>query len=444
VALPILCLKVPLMFKNLVLVYFAILLVSCSSSHFVNQQSNNYVTPNYSLYSPLLVNTQLPAPQSIKSIELYRKGNSENPPIIKLGSSERLVLEFDELTSLGGQYSIRFTHHNQDWSPSNIPEIWYLEGINDLVVQNGDANELSKPNYFRYKTEFPNRQLKFLASGNYLLHVYDFSSNVELFSLPFFVSEEVGTITTSTERVYNNSGNHSTIDQLFSMYDYPKEVMFPQFDMSFSYVQNRFWGNAIEPSQKDIATPGKIRFYTSRNNSFSPVFDFIPLDLSDLNIDNRRIIDWQPEFIPPRIILREDVLNFSASPTPQYTSNFGRPSRSSSSRYASVKFSLEPGDVADANTELYVSGDFNQWRIDKQNLLQQNPETGLWETNVLIKQGKYRYKYFLKNDYTEADFIPLNDAITTVAQEYIGFVYYLDPDYNYQRLLITTTFGSGF
>ncbi|HAW80926.1 MAG TPA: hypothetical protein DCX27_15150, partial [Balneola sp.] len=88
-------------------------------------------------------------------------------------------------------------------------------------------------------------------------------------------------------------------DQLFSLYDYPEEVEFPQFDLSFSFVQNRFWGSAISTKSFDITTPGKVRFYTPRNNTFSSSFDFIPLDLTDLAINLQKIEDWQPEFTPP-------------------------------------------------------------------------------------------------------------------------------------------------
>lgn len=421
------------------LAYFVIL-ASCSGS--ISQQSSQPSSIDYSLYSPLLVKNQLPAPQSIKSIELYRKGNRKNPPILKLESSDKLILEFDELSSLSGQYSVRFTHHNQDWSYSNIPDAWFIDGINDVVVQNGDANHLSKPNYYHYNLEFPNQQINFLASGNYMLHVFDYASNIKLFSLPFFISEELGTIKNSIETLHAGSGNFATSNQLFSVYEQPKEVMFPQFDLSFSYIQNRLWNNYIIPTEIDASNSDQIRFYTSRNNSFDATFDFIHLDLTDFNIDNRRIIDWQPEFTPPKVILKEDVLNFSSTPSRWFESSMGYPSKSSNARYANVIFRLDAGDLAKPDSEFYVIGDFNQWNVSEANRLILDRDTGLLEASIIIKEGVYRYKYFLKSDYAESDFVPINDAITDVEQDYIGFIYYRDPDYNYQRLLQTTNFSS--
>ncbi len=428
--------------KFSLLYFFALyfLVNACSSS--VSQQNHTIPSVDFSLYSPLLVKNQLPAPQSIKSIELYRKGNRKNPPIIKLNGGDKLVLEFDELSSLSGQYSLQFTHHNQDWSYSNIPDFWFLDGINDIVIQNGEANQLSKPNYFHYSIEFPNRQVEFLTSGNYMLHVFDYASNIKLFSLPFFVSEGKGSIKSNIETLYAGSGNHGTTDQLFSVYEQPKEVMFPQFDLTFSYVQNRLWNNYIIPTEIDISSSAQIRFYSSRSQSFNANFDYIYLDLTNLNIDSRKIMDWQPEFTPPRIILKEDVLNFSAIPSRGFESSAGYPSGGSSARYAMVYFSLDAGDLANNNLELYLVGDFNQWNVSENNKLHYNKETGLFEVSLIVKEGKYRYKYFLKSSYTDSDFVPLNDAITGIRQEYTGFIYYRDPDYNYQRLLQVTNFDS--
>lgn len=391
----------------------------------------------------LLVNNQLPAPDSFKSIQLYRKGNVNTPPIINLNNREKLVLEFDELTSISGQFRITFEHFDQNWNPSNIPEAWYLDGFNELIISGGEKNTLSKPNYFHYKTEFPNEALKFTTSGNYLLNVYDYSSNTKLFSIPFFVTEQAGKITSRVETLFNSGDNFTATDQLFSIYEYPEEVEFPQFDLSFSFVQNRFWGNARSTSAFDVTTPGKIRFYTTRNNSFSSSFDFIPLDLSDLNINLDKIEDWQPEYIPPRIILKRDILNFSSTPNTSYNSTYGKPDRRRDSRYAETTFRFDSGTLNTEATELYVAGDFNSWMINNESKLNYNSETDLWTNRFLIKQGTYRYKYFRKNtDSANSEPIPINDSVTDRYQEYRAFVYFLDPAKNYQRLLISGSINS--
>ncbi len=114
------------------------------------------------------------------------------------------------------------------------------------------------------------------------------------------------------------------------------------------------------------------------------------------------------------------------------------------SRYAETTFRFDSGTLNTKNTELYVAGDFNSWILDSESKLKYNPETNLWTSRFLIKQGTYRYKYFLKNrGSVNTEPVPINDSITKRYQEYQTFVYYLDPEKKYQRLLITSSFNSG-
>lgn len=428
------------MFRVLLFVVLSVCL-SCSGTS--NLQSSYPSSTNQSSRGLLLVKNQLPAPNSFQSIQLYKKGNSNNPPIINLNTSNKLVLEFDELTSISGQFRITFEHFDQNWNSSNIPEAWFIDGFNEINVIGGEKNSLSKPNYFHYKTEFPNRDIEFLASGNYMLHVFDYSSNKKLFSLPFFIAEQSGELISRTETVFNAGQNLSSINQLFSTYQYPSEIEFPQFDLSFEFVQNRFWGNSKSTQSFDITTPGKIRFYTPRSNSFPANFDFISLDLTDLNINLDKIKDWQPEYIPPRIILKQDILNFSSTPTNLYRSNFGSPISNRDARYAEVNFRFVSGTLNTQNTSFYVAGDFNNWRVTENSKLEYDEQNNEWTERLLMKEGTYRYKYFRKTTSSEhIETLPINDTVTHINQEYISFVYYRDPSKNYQRLLSVNVFRS--
>lgn len=391
----------------------------------------------------LLVPGQLQAPQSIKSIQLYKKGRGlDILPILELGSNDRLVLEFDELTTQSGQFIIRFSHHNQNWEKSGMPEPWIIDGVNELDLIGGQKNQLSDPEYYHYSFEFPIPQLSFKISGNYLMHIYDFQSDTELFSIPFFVSENVGEINSYSETVFNSGENGSAVDQLFGKYSYPEFVEFPQFDLSYSFVQNRFLGQSKIPKEISFYTEGFTEFRLSRKNSFHANFDFNKLDLSTFSTQNYRIFDFQPGYTPPRIILRDDYLNFSSTPKTTFNSEFGTPNSSRSARYGEVTFSLNTGGQLDlTSSSVFLVGDFNQWSISDRYKLRYNSEKGVYETRALIKQGSYSYKYVLSEN-GEVDQLTLNDSITKQSQEYAGFVYYKDPQYQYSRLLKVQAFFS--
>ena len=426
------------MYRLFLLLVFIFLVISCGGT----SEIANRNTPKESYSGPVFVKNQLAAPQSIKSIQLYRKGNADNPPIITLGSSDRLVLEFDELTSVSGQFLIRFAHYDSKWKKSPIPDIWFIDGINEFNIIGGEINSLNKPSFFHYRKEFPDREINFLTSGNYMVHVFDFDTNIELFSLPFFVTEDAGETINEVETLYNARSTFDVVDQLFSIYKYPKGVEFPQFNLEYFYVQNRYWGSSVQTKEMDMSVPGQIRFYTTRQNSFNANVDYLFLDLTELTPDGIEIVEWQPELIPPKITLQDDLINFSAEPRKMYSSVSGKPSGGRNAQYVEVEFRLS-ADSFDKNTsDFYVAGDFNQWNISDANRMKYDRQLGVWRNSILMKQGQYQYKYFQSDKNGTGAPLPINDSISNIQQEYTSFIYYQDPDKNYQRLLHSAIFYS--
>ena len=354
--------------------------------------------------------------------------------MLELNGSKKLVLEFDEMTALAGQYRVRFTHHNKNWEPSGLPDQWFIEGINELILQNGVMNGLSEPKYVHYSMEVPGSRMKFLASGNYLLHVYDFQSDYELFSLPFFVTEEIGDLAVNIETVYNIGPGGAAVDQPFGVFVYPEFVDFPLFDLSYSFIQNRFWKKARTPAQISVANEGRAEFHLSRPNSFAANFELTGLDLTSISAKSPKVYAYQPGYTPPRIILRDDYLNFTATGGLVNMSENGAPNDDRFARYAEVFFRFNTSGTFNDARDVFLVGDFNQWSISDRYRLRYNPEVGVLETSALIKEGRYDYKY-VRYSNDRLDELTFSDSITKKVQEYITFVYYRDPKDMYDRIL---------
>ena len=55
---------------------------------------------------------------------------------------------------------------------------------------------------------------------------------------------------------------------------------------------------------------------------------------------------------------------------------------------------------------VYVYGNFNNYELSDENLMQFNPSLDLFEKRILLKQGFYNYKYILrKNDSIKKNII---------------------------------------
>jgi hypothetical protein len=416
---------------NLLPVLFLAFLFSCSGQVGETINAPAKIPSNPSL---LLVNDQVPIPQSFKSMEFFRKGFRGSPPILRLDSNDRLILRFDELSTINGQFIVRFSHRNRNWEPSNVPENWLFDGISELTLQSGTMNTESRPNYFSYELEFPNRQFRFLSSGNFMLHIHDFESNVELFSLPFFVTENEGDFEIRSETIFNSGRSGEAGHQLFGTYFYPTFVEFPNIDLSTQFVQNRFWSTTKQPEQVNFVNQGEMSVRLTRPQLFPAYLSFNRLDVRQLSLQNPDIFDYNPGFTPERITLQTDYFNFISEEASSAQNGFGTPLNSPSARFIEATFRFEDSGSLSNTDEVFLIGDFNQWTLSPAFRLRTNQTTRLREVTALIKQGTYSYKYVTR-DGDEIDLFFLNEGVSAQPQEYSGFIYYRDPQYQYDRLL---------
>jgi 1,4-alpha-glucan branching enzyme len=61
-----------------------------------------------------------------------------------------------------------------------------------------------------------------------------------------------------------------------------------------------------------------------------------------------------------------------------------------------VTFGME----ASAAKDIYVAGDFNDWKINDESRLAR-AENGWWEKRVRLPHGRYRYKFVVDGEWTE-------------------------------------------
>lgn len=415
----------------------------CASLETSSQKEDNGQAET-ALQNAFSISEQKTPPQEIQSVQLYKKGEIQSAPVIALNSSEKLSLEFDYLGESTKQFKIRVSHRSKNWDESPLPIDFYLSGFSEVYFSGGSKSFSQRPSYFHYAYEFPNSQLSFKVSGNYLLSVFDYNTNELLFTLPFFVSEDKGSLETRIESVYVRRDDLRPEDQPFSRYRYPDFVEFPQFDLSYMYVQNQFWGRYRIVENSDTSTPETVNFHLSRDRAFVGNYEFNALDLRNLSADGRQILEVRKELIPPKVILRRDVQSLDVKPGFAPDGRFGIPIDTRSAAYANVRFRLETSDYIPSYEKIYLVGDFNNWTISEQNRMKYDNQSGLWEGLAFIKEGEYAYKYvILKNG--NIDDLSLDQGFRLTSQNYLTLVYYKDPTRNYDRLLkVGKTLGRSF
>lgn len=411
--------------------------MQCSTSE------NGSVNNKRPVYEPpanqFTVPGQFNASDLVYSVQLHRTGSTQSAPIYELGSAQKLQLAFDLLETDSRQLSIRFSHHNPDWSESNLSENFFKDGLYGLRIPVGSVNTTDRPYYRSYQYRFPNDDIEFLASGNYLLNVEDTNTGDFLFSVPFFVTENEGSIRSQVETITvpRREGRISHLPR--SIFETPEYIQTPQFDLEFYYVQNQFWGRARQADELDTSTQGEVMFELLRDQAFIGDYEFQFLSLTSLSQQAPQIFAFDPSEIPPKVILYDDVQGFSASRSQIPGSRLGSPESGSGARYANVHFRFDPSTTIPQNAGLYLVGDFNDWSLRSSYRLQYHAGSDRWRTNGFIKTGTYSYKYvFLENNRIRD--LALDDSFTRNSQEYHALVYFRDPDRFYYRLLQINNF----
>ncbi len=105
----------------------------------------------------------------IKTVQLHKKGWDLSYPILNLNSNEKLVLIFDELGSRTGNYQYKFEHCDAEWNSSNLSPPEYLDGFPENQIEKFNYSFNTTVDYVNYQLEFPNENIQFRISGNYII-----------------------------------------------------------------------------------------------------------------------------------------------------------------------------------------------------------------------------------------------------------------------------------
>lgn len=377
---------------------------------------------------------QLTFSDNVYSIQLHRKSSPGSAPFIQLNSNQQLRLRFETLGFSSRQFRVRFTHHNPDWTNSGLPPEFFLEGFQTIYMTGGVRSRNTQISYQQFNLEFPNNDISFKHSGNFMLHIEDTDSGNLLFTLPFFIYENRGSVTSHVETQITPRQNLRITHHPVSRYNLPEDINQPQFDLEFYYVQNRFWGKMKRAVELDFSAPDHVQFETSRENNFTGDYEFRTLSFREISQTEQQIseVDLSESF--PLVILNDDAEGFSGFQGLNNIGRTGNPDYNLSARYANVFFRFDHQQNLPDNSEIYLVGDFNQWAVQTDNRMQYQENIDRWETSVIMKPGRYHYKYVVLHDNRIHDLI-FDDRFSTGLQEYHALVYMRDQTRQTYRLL---------
>ena len=110
----------------------------------------------------------------VKSLQVVVNQNWQSLPVMKLNSADRLYVGFDELSHDYHRYICHIERCEADWTmATEMFESDWLNGFNDLIVDDYEHSINTTVPYTHYQFSLPNDQCHLKMSGNYRLHIQE-------------------------------------------------------------------------------------------------------------------------------------------------------------------------------------------------------------------------------------------------------------------------------
>ncbi len=379
---------------------------------------------------------------NIHTVLFFTEGWEFSLPVLEIGSSRKLILKFDELSGNPKNYSYTLTHCDADWNPSRLITSEYMEGFQENPVNDYASAINTTIPYINYKLVLPNEHVKILVSGNWLLKVRDDSNKAKpVLIRPFYVAEKLvdiaGEVRKSSFEGYNGASQQVAFSVNYARFP----VTDPLNEIKAVVMQNSRRDNLHSNLKPTFIRQNQL-IYEDNNKVFDGGNEFRNFNSKDLQNNGMGIssIEYRDPYYHLFLLrdqsLRKEMYQSRDDLNGSYLAKSDRASDSDlESDYVLVHFTLVPPDQV-TNDLIYVFGALSNWQCALSNQMTYNPETKLYESTMLLKQGFYDYQYAVYDkDKNSVNTSFLEGSHVVTENDYHIFVYYRGFSSRYDRLI---------
>lgn len=346
----------------------------------------------------------------IATLQLTAGDDWMAPPVIKLGSGDKVRIEFDDLTHEYHRYTYDLRHCEADWTPSEeLLTSDYCDGFAegntiDDYEESFNTNQL----YTHYTLDLPNSLCAMKISGNYEVIIYDEDADHQPVARACFMVVDpamtVGmTATTVTDKDVN--GRHQQVGMVVNYNSL--RVNDPTTQIHTVVLQNFRWDNARINAKPQYVSGDGLKWDHCRDYVFDGgneyrKFEVLDLDYTSMGIEELR---WDGEHY--------NAFKFADEPRPSYVydedangaffiRNSDNTEVTTTTDYVLVHLRLK---APQQTAPIYVNGWWTYDRMLPQYEMQWNPDRNEYEAALWLKQGYYSYQYL--TEQPDGTFAPL-------------------------------------
>ncbi|MBR4198151.1 MAG: DUF5103 domain-containing protein [Bacteroidales bacterium] len=384
--------------------------------------------------------------RDVRSIVLQRESVDLSQPILRLGSGDRLLLQFDVLGEESRYYSYRIQHCSHDWQVDDLAVSEYLNGFETSSIGNSRNSFTTRQPYVHYWETIPNEMTTFNASGNYLLTVYsDDDPDSVLFTRRFYVYEVQANIKSEIGQVLGSEGKDH--NQNVSVYiEPPKGQYFNNPTLYYHlYVRQNGRADLCRELPLHSVKGNELHYKWKDENVFPGGNVFRYFDISNINIPmytTARIEVFGDDYVaylkPEEDRSRKNYVHREGLHGQYKISAENRNDATVEADYVWVNFAL-PMATPRMDGTFHIVGDFVGWDFSDENMMQWQPQMKAYTMRAQVKQGYYSYQIvFVKVGQKEGLTSVVEGDFFEAKNEYYIFLYQHTPADRYDRLIGAT------
>jgi len=382
------------------------------------------------------------APSYIRTIQFSGTTKQSQLPMINLG--ERLVLTFDALNGKEEDFYYVITHHNFDWSPSDLSKSEYLNGFDDVRIETYENSLNTLQIYSNYQLTIPNRETRAInKSGNYLLSIYNDEGDI-IFSRKFMVIENIANVGVEIKRSRDLKHIESRQVVQFSINSPSLLLVNPKQTVNTLVLQNSNLKTAITNLKPQYTLGSELIYRYDKEAAFGGGNEFYNFDNKEVRaasngIRSVGVSDIYENYLYTNIARKDRPYTYNPDINGNFVvRNIDAQNDNIEADYVRIFFSLQFfEDIGDK--ELHIYGNFNNWTIDGSTYMKYDEKSDTYKNTRLFKQGFYNYKYVLVNRDGTIDGGAIGGDFWQTENDYTVLVYYRDLGARYDRII-----GMGF
>ncbi|GAB2768162.1 DUF5103 domain-containing protein [Actinomadura fibrosa] len=381
---------------------------------------------------------EVPPPNYIRTVIFNDGSGYSQVPIIQLGQS--INLEFDDIIGDEANYYYSIEHFNYDWTPSQLVKSEYLEGFDNVRINDYRNSYNTLQLYSHYNLQIPNEDTRGLkVTGNYMLSIYNENKEV-VFSRKFMIYQPLTQVRVEVKKSREVKLIHSKQVVNFEVSSQEFIIRNPEESVWAVILQNNNLKTGIYNVKPQYNIGNTLIYKYDQLTSFWAGNEYLNFDSKDLRAATVKIRSIDVEDLYHHYLFQDHIRAFDPyTYNPDINGNFVVRTMQGSdptieAGYVWVHFGLRTYEPLE-DGDVYLYGRFNNYELDESTKLTYNPGTGAYETARLFKQGYYDYKYvFLRNDgILDEGFISGNFVNTE--NDYTVLIYYLPPGGRYTRII---------